>query len=393
MVLWTSVFGAYPTRFCDSPELAVNSQAEKPTTNGFESGHLKLSRVHSCCSYSNLDRTKLCGEVSMQPSKSDGNLVAIAKEQKDIIHDCVQRTPLNYTDSRLSTAFCSACRKDIAITNGESLTAGRDEDSDSTGELCSNIDNTSSVISPDNSTSDISDSMTSSTATVILSCSELQDDNGQGTCISESDEAVVDGVACKTDNGPTKEPPQKLDDVPGKLTDIRPCDTTGENDVPGELTDIKPCDNTGENLTECDMTFKNSPCGYEVRSTGQCNSNSVENTSEHNKTTNSITLKPSSSSLFSKYLDIDGLTLVTDVVQERLRQIYTAHQNCVDLLHGQLVEERRRGCCGHNSGLGSPYRTSDLADEIVSTILSSLAIISFDSTFSTIVNTISIIII
>ena len=76
------------------------------------------------------------------------------------------------------------------------------------------------------------------------------------------------------------------------------------------------------------------------------------------------TLRPSSSELFTRYLDVDGLTYVLDPVQERLRQIEMAHQAKVESLQRQLMDVQRRRTFlveGGTTGQG----TSDLADEVV----------------------------
>ena len=75
------------------------------------------------------------------------------------------------------------------------------------------------------------------------------------------------------------------------------------------------------------------------------------------------TLRPSSSELFNRYLDIDGLTYVSDPVQERLRQIEMAHQAKVEALQRQLLDVQKRRKALPEGGTAG--RTSDLADEVV----------------------------
>ena len=76
------------------------------------------------------------------------------------------------------------------------------------------------------------------------------------------------------------------------------------------------------------------------------------------------TLRASSSELFTRYLDVDGLTYVSDPVQKRLRQIEMAYQAKVESLQRQLIDaQRRRTLSSENKGASGI--TSDLADEVV----------------------------
>ena len=60
---------------------------------------------------------------------------------------------------------------------------------------------------------------------------------------------------------------------------------------------------------------------------------------------------------------MDGLTHVSDPVQDRLRQIEMAHQAKVESLQRQLLDvQRRRATAGDGGASG---KTSDLADEVV----------------------------
>jgi len=62
-------------------------------------------------------------------------------------------------------------------------------------------------------------------------------------------------------------------------------------------------------------------------------------------------------------LDVDGLTHVSDPVQDRLRQIEMEHQAKVESLQRQLRDFQRRRATGGDGG--ASVQTSDLADEVV----------------------------
>ena len=80
------------------------------------------------------------------------------------------------------------------------------------------------------------------------------------------------------------------------------------------------------------------------------------------------TLKPSFSQLLTRYMDIDGLTIVVDEVQERLRRAQAEHQLQLSQLRAQLLQERgRRLLCDQCSAASPASKTSDLADELVRT--------------------------
>ena len=327
-----------------------NNLTQKVITSGYSSVYPKLSRVHSCCSDRNVETNQLCNSPSLPSSKSDGDLVKSAREHKDCIRDYIQRSQSNPVDSELRTKFCGEC-KDLLAKNISSANTAKclnsknveDPNTANAGEQYNDSKDESgstSIISCDSSTPDINDSMTSSTATVILSCSECLEGSSNGT--SGTENRTVEGISIKS-NGFSQSSTVELDIPATENTDDRP-----------------PRDSE---------IIQNSVDACDGNSAEQGSSKPAIDSSDKLKESNpsNVTLRASGSTLFSKYLDIDGLTLLVDIVQERLMQIQTGHQQYVDSLHAQLAElvERRRAYCGL-LGPGSPHRASDLADEIVS---------------------------
>ena len=234
----------------------------------------------------------------------------------------------------ISSANTAKCLNSKKVEDPNTANAG-EQYNDSKDESGS-----TSIISCDSSTPDINDSMTSSTATVILSCSECLEGSSNGT--SGTENRTVEGISFKS-NGFSQSSTVELDIPATENTDDRP-----------------PRDSE---------IIQNSVDACDGNSAEQGSSKPAIDSSDKLKESNpsNVTLRASGSTLFSKYLDIDGLTLLVDIVQERLMQIQTGHQQYVDSLHAQLAElvERRRAYCGL-LGPGSPHRASDLADEIVS---------------------------
>ena len=286
-------------------------------------------------------------------SKSDGNLMC---------KDCFKiqqgkessNKEFDNLDRDLKSKSCPECRTSFSQNDLSGSSSTLEEISDSaafdsrslylsTSESCA-----ASVVSCEDSVREIeSSSMTSSTATVIPDPSDGETPIDSGTS-SLSEKLSTDNSVKETEenilsheeqNSTSEEIFQETCNSEHLTLDNSNC----SKDI--------PCDEEGTERVETSVPPSNS------------SSDSTLTSSAREAFPSTSTLRPSSSELFTRYLDVDGLTHVSDPVQDRLRQIEMEHQAKVESLQRQLLDVQRRRATGGDGGVSG--RTSDLADEVV----------------------------
>ena len=285
-------------------------------------------------------------------SKSDGNLMCkdCFKNQQEKENSCKE---FGYLDRDLKSKSSPECRTSFPQNDLSGSTSTLEEVNEpaacdsrslylSSSESC-----VASVVSCEDSVNEIENSsMTSSTATVILDPSEGEHPVESGTSSSEN---------ISTDNSvkETQESVSSLEEPNSTSEEISRQTCNSEHSTLDNSNCSKdiPCDEEGSECVETSVPPSNS------------SSDSTLTSSAREAFPSTSTLRPSSSELFTRYLDVDGLTHVSDPVQDRLRQIEMAYQAKVESLQRQLLDDQRRWATGGDSGASG--KTSDLADEVV----------------------------
>ena len=288
-------------------------------------------------------------------SKSDGNLMCkdCFKNQQELNNIDKQ---FNSLDRNLKSRSCPECRTAFSENSfPASAFTAKDVVSDTVASesrslyLSAQSDSTAaSIVSCENSTSELESSMSSSTATVILDPIEgdTNVENGQLPSSGKiSSESSVNETQATTSAEEETISPEEEGSQEGCNRESSTVDGSAvSKDIPYDEEGTECVENSGEPLTKS-------------------SSNMTLTSSVHGTSPSTSTLRPSSSELFTRYLDVDGLTYVSDPVQERLRQIEMAHQAKVESLQRQLLDARRRRTLSADGGVTG--RTSDLADEVV----------------------------
>ena len=214
--------------------------------------------------------------------------------------------------------------------------------------LSSSASCVASVVSCEDSVNEIeSSSMTSSTATVILDPSEGEHTVESGTSSSSEKLSTDNSVKDTQENFLSPEETNSTSEEIFQET----CNSEHLTLDNSNCSKGIPCDEEGTECVEASVPASNS------------SSDSTLTSSAREAFPSTSTLRPSSSELFTRYLDVDGLTHVSDPVQDRLRQIEMAHQAKVESLQRQLLDaQKRRATEGDGDASG---QTSDLADEVV----------------------------
>ena len=341
---------------------------------------------------SNLELKHSSYSPHLSSSRSDGELVTKCSQCKDCYSHRGTSKVLNHTKSNLKSDACADCSTlDPVLGCSESHSKSKSEAAENIKSLyySTTAPCTDSIISCADSTMELSNSVTSSTTTVILEANE-ESRCGLGkeasVCVQDSQHRVSLGEEDgKLLQEPKDEDARALteDQSEGQGVTLSEKDTEcsvleandehsekrAENQSEGQgmsfIGDSANGTSTHEDTREraehrSERETENTTASENDNAESQCNVYTVPECSPSN-----CTLKPSSSQLLTKYMDIDGLTLVVDVVQERLRQIECFHQLHVNSLHNQLLEERRRRQVCDHGDVGSPSKTNDLADEVV----------------------------
>lgn len=286
-------------------------------------------------------------------SKSDGNLMCedCFKNQQEKGNT---RKEFGNIERDLKSKSCPECRTSFSQNDLSGSTSTLEDVSDpaacdsrslylSTSESC--IASVGSCEDRVNETEN--SSMTSSTATVILDPSEGETPVESGTSLS-SELSPEDNLVKETRENVSlaEEPNSASDKIPQET-----CNSEHSTLDNSNCSDESPCDEERTECIESSVMPSNS------------SSDSTLTSSVREAFPSTSTLRPSSSELFTRYLDVDGLTHVSDPVQERLRQIEMAHQAKVESLQRQLLDVQRRRAIGGDGGVSG--QTSDLADEVV----------------------------
>ncbi|KAL9980228.1 hypothetical protein ACROYT_G008784 [Oculina patagonica] len=349
--LWTAVYLAYPTPYSET--VMENGDTSDYGDSVSSACITPISPVFPSVNGS-IDQDEEVTQTSqVTASKSDGNLMCkdCYKNQQGIS----KQSESGNLDNDLKSKSCPECRTTFSQNDVSGSTSTLEDSNDlaacdskslylSTTESCA-----ASVVSCEDSVSEIeTSSMSSSTATVILDPSE--------------------GETSSVDSGTTPSTEKLLSD--NSLKETQEEDSSAEEpNLAGEEMPKEP--HNSEHLTSDNSNSKDIPCDEEgtecVETTvppSNCSSDSTLTSSAREAFPSTSTLRPSSSELFTRYLDVDGLTHVSDPVQDRLRQIEMAHQAKIESLRRQLLDvQRRRAAAGDGGASG---RTSDLADEVCS---------------------------
>ena len=284
-------------------------------------------------------------------SKSDGNLMCkdCFKNQQELQRDSKQFGNL---DSDLKSKSCPECRTCFSQNDASESKSTTKDGSDSescdsksiylsTTESCA-----ASVVSCEDSVSEIESSMSSSTTTVILEPSE--------------EGSINNGESSSSETLSTDKAQERVSSAEDKNSagDILPQESCNANHLTEDSSKCNSDISYDEEGTECVES---------VLPPSSSSSNSTLTSSVQEPSPSTTTLRPSSSELFARYLDIDGLTHISDPVQDRLRQIEMTHHAKVESLRRQLLDaQRRRAAVGEGGICMCPSgRTSDLADEVV----------------------------
>lgn len=280
-------------------------------------------------------------------SKSDGNIACndCLENQQDHQNSSKQSGNL---DRDLKSRSCPECRTSFSKNDLSDRTSTLEDSNNSvscdskslylsTTESC-----TASVVSCEDSVSEIeSSSMSSSTATVILGP-------------SEGEPGVDNGTASPTDNS--------LNETQNETSSPEEQNFIGER-MSKELYDEHAALQNSNSSKDMYCDEEGTECVESTVPPSTCSSDSTLTSSAREAFPSTSTLRPSSSELFTRYLDVDGLTHVSDPVQDRLRQLEMAHRAKVESLRRQLQDVQRRQAVAGDGGASG--RTSDLADEVV----------------------------
>ena len=286
-------------------------------------------------------------------SKSDSNLMCkdCLKNQQDVDKSTKQ---FNCLDTNLKSRSCPECRtafSDDSIAGSASTAKDAINDTFASESrsmyLSTQSDaNAASIVSCDDSVSEIESSMSSSTATVILDTSEgdMNVENRHSLSERKSTESLIKE---------TQETKGLAEELSSPVEES--CRGYNEEKITVDgprFSKAIVCDEEGTECVESSQELLT-----------KSSSTSTLTSTTQGASPSTSTLKPSSSELFTRYLDVDGLTYVSDPVQERLRQIEMVHQAKVESLQRQLMDARRRQTASGDGGAAG--QTSDLSDEVV----------------------------
>ena len=270
-----------------------------------------------------------CDSRSLYLSTSESCIASVGS-----CEDSVNETENSSMTSSTATVILDPSEGETPVESGTSLSSEKLSPEDN---LVKN-----SVNETENS------SMTSSTATVILDPSEGETPVESGTSLSSEKLSPEDNLVKDTRENVSlaEESNSASDKIPQET-----CNSEHSTLDNSNCSDESPCDEERTECIESSVMPSNS------------SSDSTLTSSVREAFPSTSTLRPSSSELFTRYLDVDGLTHVSDPVQERLRQIEMAHQAKVESLQRQLLDVQRRRAIGGDGGVSG--QTSDLADEVV----------------------------
>ena len=271
-------------------------------------------------------------------SKSDGNLFCKNCLKNGLEPDKSSEHVFSL-DKNLKSRSCPECRTDFS--ENAALDSGSE-----------------TVVSE--STSLYRSAQSDSYAVGILSC----DDNEVESMSSSSATVILDSSEGESNVESKHSPSEKL-----SITTL----TKEANETERSEEEQRVEEDCNEQSVTCEGSLRTTMSEEEQTECSDRNSEEILTKSASVSTltgpvqeisSSTATLRASSSELFTRYLDVDGLTYVSDPVQKRLRQIEMAYQAKVESLQRQLIDaQRRRTLSSENKGASGI--TSDLADEVV----------------------------
>ncbi|KAK3736341.1 hypothetical protein QZH41_020792 [Actinostola sp. cb2023] len=341
--LWSAVYLAYPMPFSnnrdfdlpdDSPNSACSSSLSLRFPFNFSDSNLEMKSYLS---------------THLSSSKSDGDLIRHSSCKKcNDTHHVTNDNSLTRANNGLSTA----CNGDANHAVEESSC---DEQTDSLY-YSTTVEERDVICSPEGTTpQEMISSMTSSAATIIQ---EEADSDGEVTTEDSVSDTITFGRTLQefSANSRCRQDSSSYEHLAASLNELNIAGVSGCNklervsDADEQGTPSK--DNSTDNLTK------------------EISIQTIENqktiTNQGTQTNDSITtLKITLSNVYACYLDNDGLTMTQNDVQDRLRQIEMLYQERMEVLHAQVLEERRRRLAG-NGDVGVAGRGADLNDDVCS---------------------------
>ena len=327
--LWSAVYLAYPTPYSETPLVengdtsdygdSVSSACITPVSPTFPNGGIEQEEAGRFC--------------HITESKSDGNLFCKNCLKNRLEPDESSERPFSL-DKNLKSRSFPECRTDFS--ENAALDSGSE-----------------TVVSE--STSLYRSAQSDSNAVGILSC----DDNEVESMSSSSATVILDPNEGESNVESKHSPSEKL-----SITTL----TKESNETERLEEELRVEEDCNEQSVTCEPSFEEEQTECSNRNSEEILTKSASVSTltgpVQEISSSTATLRASSSELFTRYLDVDGLTYVSDPVQKRLRQIEMAYQAKVESLQRQLIDaQRRRTLSSENKGASGI--TSDLADEVV----------------------------
>ncbi|XP_044171154.1 myotubularin-related protein 4-like [Acropora millepora] len=328
--LWSAVYLAYPTPYSETPLVengdtsdygdSVSSACITPVSPTFPNGGIDQEEAGRFC--------------HITESKSDGNLFCKNCLKNGLEPDESSEHVFSL-DKNLKSRSCPECRTDFS--ENAALDSGSE-----------------TVVSE--STSLYRSAQSDSNAVGILSC----DDNEVESMSSSSATVILDPSEGEPNVESKHSPSEKL-----SITTL----TKETNETERSEEELRVEEDCNEQSVTCEPSFEEEQTECSDRNSEEILTKSASVSTltgpVQEISSSTATLRASSSELFTRYLDVDGLTYVSDPVQKRLRQIEMAYQAKVESLQRQLIDaQRRRTLSSENKGASGI--TSDLADEVCS---------------------------
>lgn len=342
--LWSTVYTALPTPYAES-----FMESNDTSDYGDSVSSACVTPVSPVFPNSMEQDERLLATTHISESKSDGSLICkdCFENQEGLQNDSKE---FGGVDKAVKSKSCHNCRTTLSQNLSESKSTTKDisdsESCDSKSIYLSTTDSCAAgVVSCEDCVSEIESSMSSSTATVILEPNdEAISDNGENSLSEKllAGETNEEVFSAREINSVDDIQPQESHESKCMIEDHSKCSANISCDE-----EIKECTETG-------------------LPPSSSSSQSTLTSSVQETIPSTTTLRPGSSELFTRYLDVDGLTHIVDPVQDRLRQIEMAHQAKIESLQRKLLDTQSRQAAVGERGTCLSGQTSDLADEVCS---------------------------
>ena len=291
---------------------------------------------------------RLLSTTHISESKSDESLVCkdCFENQQGLQKDSNE---FGSVDKDVNSKSCHNCRTTLSQNLSESKSTTKEiSDSESCNSKSMYLSTTDScaagVVSCEDSVSEIENSMSSSTATVIL---EPNDEAISGDGENSSSE--------KFSSSETDEEVFPADEI-NSVGDMQPQESHESKHLTADHSKCAADTSCGGERKDCTET---------VLPSSSSSSQSTLTNSFHEMSPSAKTSRQGLSELFTGYLDVDGLTHIADPVQDRLWQIEVAHQANIESLRRKVLDAQRGRAAVGERGACPSGQTSDLADEVV----------------------------